>query len=122
MIEHNLEVIKCADWIIDLGPEAGDEGGKWSRPERRKQVAKIEASHTGTISARRLWGAQRPRAVASDSQGIARCAMLDDGDEISLRAAEEPLGELPIGQREAPRFPDASATTPSASTARASTI
>ena len=28
VIEHNLEVIKCADWIVDLGPEAGDEGGQ----------------------------------------------------------------------------------------------
>ena len=28
VIEHNLEVIKCADWIIDLGPEAGDDGGE----------------------------------------------------------------------------------------------
>src|SRR5438067_1398944 len=47
VIEHNLEVIKCADWIIDLGPEAGDEGGEIVAAGTPEQVATIEASHTG---------------------------------------------------------------------------
>ncbi len=47
VIEHNLEVIKCADWIIDLGPEAGDRGGKIVAEGTPRQIAACEQSHTG---------------------------------------------------------------------------
>jgi len=47
VIEHNLEVIKCADWIVDLGPEAGDDGGQVVGAGPPEQIAKIEKSHTG---------------------------------------------------------------------------
>src|SRR4029079_17796692 len=47
VIEHNLEVIKCADWIIDLGPEAGDAGGEVVAAGTPEQVAGIRNSHTG---------------------------------------------------------------------------
>ncbi|MEY2577482.1 MAG: excinuclease subunit, partial [Verrucomicrobiota bacterium] len=47
VIEHNLEVIKCADWIIDLGPEAGNEGGRLVAAGTPEAVAKVDASHTG---------------------------------------------------------------------------
>ena len=47
IIEHNLDVIKCADWIIDLGPEGGDEGGKIIAKGTPEQVAKIKGSFTG---------------------------------------------------------------------------
>jgi excinuclease ABC subunit A len=46
-IEHNLEVIKCSDWIIDLGPEGGDKGGTLVAAGTPEKVAEIEASHTG---------------------------------------------------------------------------
>ena len=47
VIEHNLEVIKTADWIIDLGPEGGDGGGHIVATGTPEEVAQIEASHTG---------------------------------------------------------------------------
>jgi excinuclease ABC subunit A len=47
VIEHNLEVIKCADWIIDLGPEAGDEGGYIVAHGTPEDLATCPASHTG---------------------------------------------------------------------------
>ena len=47
VIEHHLDVIKRADWIIDLGPEAGDAGGMVVAQGTPEQVAAVEASHTG---------------------------------------------------------------------------
>ena len=47
IIEHNLDVIKCADWVIDLGPEGGHEGGELIACGAPEQVAEVEASHTG---------------------------------------------------------------------------
>src|SRR5204863_2612918 len=47
VIEHNLEVVKCADWIVDLGPEAGDGGGEVVASGTPEQIAKIDNSHTG---------------------------------------------------------------------------
>ena len=47
VIEHNLDVIKQADWIIDLGPEGGEEGGEVLAVGTPEQIAQIESSHTG---------------------------------------------------------------------------
>jgi excinuclease ABC subunit A len=47
VIEHNLDVIKTADWLIDLGPEGGDGGGRILAAGTPKQIAKVAASHTG---------------------------------------------------------------------------
>ena len=47
IIEHNLDVIKTADWIIDLGPEGGDAGGRIVAEGLPELVAKHEESHTG---------------------------------------------------------------------------
>jgi excinuclease ABC subunit A len=58
VIEHNLEVIKTADWILDLGPEGGDGGGTIVAQGRPEDIAKVKASHTGRFLADVL--ARRP--------------------------------------------------------------
>lgn len=47
IIEHNLDVIKCADWVIDLGPEGGDKGGTLLASGTPEDVAKVKKSYTG---------------------------------------------------------------------------
>jgi len=47
VIEHNLDVIKTADWIIDLGPEGGDRGGLIVAEGTPEEVAKMKESYTG---------------------------------------------------------------------------
>jgi excinuclease ABC subunit A len=47
VIEHNLDVIRCSDWIIDLGPEGGDKGGQILVTGTPEEVAEHPTSHTG---------------------------------------------------------------------------
>jgi excinuclease ABC subunit A len=47
VIEHNTDVIKCADWVIDLGPEAGDEGGNLVYAGVPEGLKKVQESYTG---------------------------------------------------------------------------
>ena len=54
VIEHNLDVIKTADWIIDMGPEGGAGGGCVVATGTPEQVARVQASHTGRYLAERL--------------------------------------------------------------------
>jgi excinuclease ABC subunit A len=54
VIEHNLDIIKSADWLIDLGPEGGDQGGKIIATGTPEQVARNTQSHTGKYLARVL--------------------------------------------------------------------
>jgi excinuclease ABC subunit A len=54
VIEHNLDVIKSADWVIDMGPEGGDRGGKIIATGTPEQVARNSQSHTARFLARVL--------------------------------------------------------------------
>jgi excinuclease ABC subunit A len=61
VIEHNLDVIKCADWLIDMGPEGGDGGGLVVATGTPEKIAKVKESHTGRFLAKTLKG-QRLRS------------------------------------------------------------
>lgn len=64
-IEHNLDVIRSADWVIDLGPEGGSGGGTILATGTPEQVAKLPESHTGRFLAEVLNGhAAKSRAAA----------------------------------------------------------
>ncbi|UOQ60947.1 excinuclease ABC subunit UvrA [Leucobacter rhizosphaerae] len=70
-IEHNLDVIRSADWVIDLGPEGGSGGGTILAEGTPEQIAGVEASHTGRFLAEVLegWAAKSERAVRKHSGG-----------------------------------------------------
>ena len=63
VIEHNLDVIKTADWVIDLGPEGGDRGGRIIASGTPEQIAKTRASHTGRFLARTLADGARSTVI-----------------------------------------------------------
>ena len=54
IIEHNLDVIKCADYIIDLGPDGGDKGGEIVACGTPEEVARVENSYTGQALKKQL--------------------------------------------------------------------
>jgi excinuclease ABC subunit A len=54
VIEHNLDVIKTADWIIDLGPEGGEAGGRILATGTPEEIAALSDNHTGRFLARVL--------------------------------------------------------------------
>ncbi len=63
VIEHNMDVVKTADWVIDLGPEGGDAGGRIVAQGTPEEVAACEASHTGRALRERLGTRGRRTAV-----------------------------------------------------------
>jgi excinuclease ABC subunit A len=68
IIEHNLDVIKQADWIIDLGPEGGQGGGRVVAQGTPEQVARVKKSYTGQSLARML-GLNGNHSITSNGSG-----------------------------------------------------
>ena len=99
VIEHNLEVIKCADWVINLGPEAGDAGGEVVATGTPEHLANVEHSHTGKFLANLLGSAGMllPAVRGILPRAPRRIYSFDDDDNPLLRAAEEPAGNMLAG-------------------------
>ncbi|MBP7948369.1 MAG: excinuclease ABC subunit UvrA [Verrucomicrobiales bacterium] len=80
VIEHNLDVIRCADWVIDLGPEAGEDGGHVVACGTPEEVMQCKGSHTGAalrqlrespVREKTNKGRQPPRPTAAAANAIA---------------------------------------------------
>jgi excinuclease ABC subunit A len=98
VIEHNLEVIKCADWIIDLGPEAGDDGGEVVAVGTPEEIARVEKSHTGKFLRNVL---SKKRGIPSDREGG---RITKNGFERSFAYAQDDSAELARAAETSPRF------------------
>jgi excinuclease ABC subunit A len=72
VIEHNLDVIKSADWIIDLGPEGGEQGGRIVATGTPEQVARNAHSHTGKFLSRVLNNHHQNDSAGGQKQGTRR--------------------------------------------------
>ncbi|MED5330406.1 MAG: excinuclease ABC subunit UvrA [Planctomycetota bacterium] len=68
VVEHNLELVKCADWVIDLGPDGGDAGGEVVALGTPKNVAQAPASHTGAALAQHLSTRKRSAGKAKSKR------------------------------------------------------
>src|SRR5438874_5971754 len=104
VIEHNLEVIKCADWIVDLGPEAGDAGGEVVAVGTPEQIAKIQKSYTGRFLRSVLRkSCTVPYVIPSRQEGeVAHKASREL--ERSFKYAQDDSVELARAAEQAPRF------------------
>jgi excinuclease ABC subunit A len=79
VIEHNLDVIKSADWLIDLGPEGGDQGGKIVATGTPEQVARNPQSHTGRFLARVLHASPQAKRGANGASNTTASAPTGNG-------------------------------------------
>ena len=104
VIEHNLEVIKCADWIVDLGPEAGDEGGEVVAVGTPEQIAKIDDSHTGTFLRRLLAQPLEPLHVIPSREDGERAHKISHELARPFAYAREDSAGLARAAETAPRF------------------
>ena len=73
VIEHNLDVIKQADWVIDLGPEGGEAGGELIAVGTPEDVAQVEDSFTGRFLQQRAAGARDRRCLEQDTSETDTC-------------------------------------------------
>ena len=92
VIEHNLDVIKTADWVIDLGPEGGAGGGQLIAQGTPEEIAKCKKSYTGQALAK-IFSPRKTKKKTSAKNGqpsiVTSRNRLDSLDEISIRGASQ---------------------------------
>jgi len=102
IIEHNMEVVKSADWVIDLGPEGGEGGGRLVAAGTPEDVAAAPDSHTG----RHLRAALTPRTKGSGARGWGPGRNGDAADDydspVAAESAPRYAGQLPAPDPQPP--------------------
>ncbi|MBI3796387.1 MAG: excinuclease ABC subunit UvrA [Deltaproteobacteria bacterium] len=89
IVEHNLEVIKCADYLIDLGPEGGDGGGRVIAQGTPEQVARVQESYTGQYLSRIISPKSEVRSPKSEFSPASSPQPLAPNHVISVIGAKE---------------------------------
>ncbi len=95
IIEHNMEVVKAADWVIDLGPEGGDGGGRVVAEGTPESVAAAEGSHTARFLRQALRGAEMP-LVAEAAAPFSPAVRGGNGGMLVRGAKEHNLRDLSL--------------------------
>ncbi|HEV2878042.1 MAG TPA: excinuclease ABC subunit UvrA, partial [Candidatus Eremiobacteraceae bacterium] len=95
VIEHNLDVIKTADYVIDLGPEGGDKGGRVVASGTPEEVARAESSHTGRYLRRVLTDPRAHIAITTEHEAVAQYEranreLLKNLENSGSQTAQEP--------------------------------
>jgi excinuclease ABC subunit A len=96
VIEHNLDVIKTADWIIDMGPEGGHKGGTVIATGTPEELAEVRESHTGAFLRHALG---LDGAPSGGSRAVARAATANG---TSSKRGAAPMGRTPARRKPAP--------------------
>jgi excinuclease ABC subunit A len=81
IIEHNLDVIRNADWIVDLGPEGGEEGGRIIAQGTPEQVSRVKKSYTGQALIEYFNGSRKNAATGSAKNDSVKGVLAPDGAE-----------------------------------------
>jgi len=92
VIEHNLDVIKTADWVLDMGPEGGNKGGTVVATGTPEDVAAVAASHTGTFLREILGSAPAP---PTRSRSAAKAPAKASGKPVTAAPATKPAARAP---------------------------
>ena len=87
VIEHNLDVVRAADWLLDLGPEGGSGGGRLVASGTPEQVAQVAASHTGAALRGIGIGVGKPKATPAAAAVARRPAQVARPTHITVRGA-----------------------------------
>ncbi len=114
IIEHNLDVIRNADWILDMGPEGGEDGGLVVAKGRPGEIARVSASHTGSFLARYYAAHGEPSDVLTeDVEETPQIAAVEVPEKTSVRTkkkAKKPAngktGKTPRETKKSPRKAD----------------
>ncbi len=93
VIEHNLDVVKTADWVIDLGPEGGADGGRVVSQGTPEHVARSKRSHTGAVLREVLGGGKKTKAATNGKNGRGKTSSVGrNGGSKSKRDAITVVG------------------------------